>query len=87
MAKPVKETTVKIAERSVEPSMAKVYKGNEFVTADQQRAYAECMDRMKQHLVIGKLMNSPEWNKITAISTFLMLELEEKRNGKGRGED
>lgn len=83
MAKPVK-ATVKIAEMSVEPTVTKVYKGNEFVTAAQQQGYQEVLDRMKSDPVFGKPMIAPDWSKINAIATYLLLE---KLNGNSRGED
>lgn len=88
MAKPVKATTAKAAyipNMSDTPTVTeKVYKGNEFVTAEQQQGYQEVLDRMKSDPVFGKLMIAPDWSKINAIATYLLLE---KLNGNSRGED
>ena len=55
------------------------YKGNEFVTADQQRGYADLMMDMKNDPLLGKLMLAPDWAKINAVLSYRILKELEKR--------
>lgn len=78
MVKPAKATTVKI-----EPEAPKKeYKGNEFVTAEQQRGYLETLEEMKADPIIGKLMIAPDWPKITTVLTYLMYKNGTKLGGE-----
>lgn len=64
---------------SVSPQPKIEYKGNEVVTAEQQQTYAELLADMKADPRLGKLMLAPEWLKINAILSYLILkELEKK---------
>jgi hypothetical protein len=55
------------------------YKGNDFVSADNQRTYAELMTEMKLRPELNKLMLAPEWEKINAILSFLILKQLERK--------
>ena len=55
------------------------YKGNDFVTADQQQGYVDLMADMKNDPLLGKLMLAPDWAKINAVLSYRILRELEKR--------
>lgn len=75
MAKAVKQSSAEESKPVDNP-----YKGNDFVSAENQKTYAELMQEMKARPELNKMMLAPEWDKVNAILSFLILrELEKKR--------
>jgi hypothetical protein len=55
------------------------YKGNELVTAEQQRTYAELMLEIKNDPAIGKLVLGEDYTKMTMVIAYLILKELRKR--------
>jgi len=67
------------AESELKIPLKTEYKGNELVTAEAQRGYAELLQDMKDDPRLAKLMLAPDWSKINAVLSYLILkELEKK---------
>lgn len=67
------------AKESEESAQNTEFKGNDFVTADQQQGYADLMTEMKNDPLLGKLMLAPDWAKINAVLSYRILRELEKR--------